>query len=389
MNKCIDCGKKISKGAVRCRSCSKSGTNNPSFVNGKSIPNYLEKDTLKRKLKEVAKENKKLKDQVLTSKAVSELVLEIKNSKLQSPKWLLDTSAHNGSISGVPELQLSDIHYGETVFPEQIFNKNKYNMEIANKRLKLLANNAADLLLNHMGNNPKYPGLVVALNGDLVTGNIHDELTQTNDAPIMPVVFELYENLIWFLEGLADEFGHLFVPCTVGNHGRISVKPQSKNKVYTNYDWLICKLLEKYFEDDPRICMVVSEGSDIQYKIYSHRYRQTHGDQFRGGAGFIGPFAPITRGEIKKRSSAITYGEDYDTLVIGHFHQLMFLNRVVVNGSVIGFNEYAMHGNFPYEPPQQALWLTHPSRGVTLKAPVFCDTGKDDITTQPWISWRA
>ena len=388
MNKCIDCGKEIARGSTRCRSCAKSGVNNPAFKDGSGKSRYLDGEILKRGINELKKENKKLKNQIITDKTVSEFILEIKNTKKTVPDWLVDVSPGKKGTPCVPTLQLSDIHYGETVFPEQVFGKNEYNIKIANERLRLLCENTIDLLLNHMEHDTEYPGLVIAINGDLVTGDIHEELTQTNDTPIMPAIVELYENLIVFLERLADVFGKLFVPCTVGNHGRITRKPQAKNKVYTNYDWLICKLLEKHFEDDDRVNIVVSAGSDIQYKVYNHKYRQTHGDQFRGGQGFIGPFAPITRGEIKKRSAAITYGEDYDTLIIGHFHQLMFLNRVIVNGSVVGFNEFALQCNFPYEAPQQALWLTHPVKGVTLRAPVFCSETEIGENDAPWISWK-
>jgi hypothetical protein len=44
-----------------------------------------------------------------------------------------------------------------------------------------------------------------------------------------------------------------------------------------------------------------------------------------------------------------------------------------VNGSLKGYDEYAYTNNFPFEPPTQALWLTHPEFGITISMPVFVD----------------
>ena len=65
--------------------------------------------------------------------------------------------------------------------------------------------------------------------------------------------------------------------------------------------------------------------------------------------------------------------EAYDTMLCGHFHTLMSLSRLIVNGSVKGYDEYAMSINCPWEPPQQALWTVHPKHGHTWFMPVMCD----------------
>ena len=64
-------------------------------------------------------------------------------------------------------------------------------------------------------------------------------------------------------------------------------------------------------------------------------------------------------------------GQDYDTLVLGHWHRYISTRQIIVNGSLCGYNEYAFLGNFPYEPPIQALWITHPDRGITFQMPVY------------------
>ena len=103
----------------------------------------------------------------------------------------------------------------------------------------------------------------------------------------------------------------------------------------------------------------------------------------------IGPIGPITRGDHKKRSVGNQIGNQYDTLIVGHFHTLMQLERFIVNGSLIGLNEYAYNNNFGYEPARQALWLTHPENGITISMPVLVQDRVDQAQhSDDWVSWK-
>ena len=72
-------------------------------------------------------------------------------------------------------------------------------------------------------------------------------------------------------------------------------------------------------------------------------------------------------------------------MIIGHWHQLIQLTRLIVNGSLKGYDEYAYSNNFGFEKPQQALWLTHPKHGITFSMPVHCDHDSAAPKTA-WIS---
>jgi hypothetical protein len=222
----------------------------------------------------------------------------------------------------------------------------------------------------------------------MVSGDIHDELTATNDVPLIPAVVNLYEVLIWCVTRLADTFGNVFVPCVTGNHGRNTLKIRNKGRVHTSFDWLVYVLLERHFAEDSRVTFLIPEGPDAHYKVYHHRYLLSHGDQFRGGDGMIGALGPIIRGDHKKRSRNNQIDLGYDTLVIGHWHQLIQMNRVIVNGSLCGYNEYAYNNNFPFEDPKQALWITHPNRGITFSMPVHVGEKRDHDDT-PWVAVRS
>jgi hypothetical protein len=113
----------------------------------------------------------------------------------------------------------------------------------------------------------------------------------------------------------------------------------------------------------------------------------THGDEFRGGDGMIGALGPIVRGDHRKRSRATQVDMGYDVLLVAHFHQLIQLQRLIVNGSLKGYDEYAWRCGFPYERARQALWITHPRHGITFSMPVNVDDESPGVSPAEWVSW--
>lgn len=303
--------------------------------------------------------------------------------ELDPPAWLVRGQGKAKS-PGVPTLFLSDLHWGETVFASQINNVNEYSVKIAHKRMDTLVSSAVHLL-QIISPEMDYPGIVIPLGGDMISGNIHDELTATNELNSMPAVLDLYGVLVGVISAMADQFGHVFCPCVSGNHGRDTKKIWNKDRHHTSFDWLLYRFLAKHFDGDKRVTFYIPDGSDAYYKVFNHAYLLTHGDQFRGGDGMIGCLGPIIRGDHKKRSRNAQIDMEYDTMLLGHFHQYLHHGRVIVNGSLKGYDEYAYSGNFGFEQPQQALWITHPRHGQTFRMPVFVGNQRADVKTE-WVS---
>jgi len=354
-----------------------------------ATPKVLDEDGLRDRVFELESLLKTARKDTLTDDWVKRKIIGIERDIAESrtPTWAIDFPRGHGA-PGVPNTIWSDWHAGEVVFPSQVNGVNEYNMDIFHARAKRLVERTIYLLRHHVVH-PDYPGIVVNLGGDMVSGDLHDELSNSNEMPIMPVLIDLFGVLCWALKALADEFGNVFVPCVTGNHGRNTRKPQAKNRNYTNFDWLLYQFLAKHFVDDERVTFYIPDGSDALYKIYEHRYLLTHGDQFRGGDGIIGAIGPITRGNQRKQSRNSAINRAYDTMLLGHWHQYMPLHRTLVNGSLKGYDEYASVSNFGYEPPIQAMWLTHPEHGVTMHLPIYLEqhAGRKDVAS-PWISWK-
>jgi len=342
----------------------------------------LAKDEVKRLTAQLANEQRA----DLNAEQVRKEIIKLAALKPEPPAWLINP--RKASSPGVPTLFASDWHWGEVVDLAQVGGVNKYDMAIARTRARTMVETAVHLM-RILSPKMDYPGLVFPLGGDMVSGDIHEELEVTNETEIMPTFVDLQEVLIWCIETLADEFGHVFIPCVTGNHGRNTKKIRAKGRNFTSFDWLLYVMLAKHFERDRRIQFMIPDGPDALYRIYSHRYLLTHGDQFRGGDGMIGPLGPIMRGDHKKRSRNAQIAQEYDTMIMGHWHQLMQLRPLIVNGSLKGYDEYANAGNFRFEDPAQALWITHPTHGITWSSPVYVHRRAAPRTEQKWWSAAA
>jgi len=312
---------------------------------------------------------------------------ELGHTKLNPPQWL--TPRRRNKIGGIPHLFLSDWHWGEVVLEKEISGLNSYNLDIAKQRCTKVFDEFIDIYTNRVA--PfHYDGCVVALGGDMVSGTIHDELLETNETDIMPQIVSMSEHLIAGFEKILDNFGRIAVFCVVGNHGRNTKDKRFKRKTYQSFDWLCYQMLDKYFANNNDIHFVIPQGSDVLYKIYNTTYLLTHGDTLgRGGGGAVGSIGPVSTGDKKRRDRQMGLGTPYDVLICGHFHQLAMLPNKIINGSLKGFDEYAYGLGFPPEPPVQASWLTHPTKGVTIQVPVFCSEEEDaDNQNNAWVSWQ-
>jgi predicted phosphodiesterase len=358
----------------RCKDC--------SAVYQEDGGDDLKLEMLRKRVKEVDKQLLKEKGLRERDNRAFNLLQKTLNAKTKPPKWLQPKKSK--SDVAIATAVLSDTHFDEVVFPEQINFVNAYNRDIATNRLKTYFDNVIRLSRDHMSG-VEIQGLVQVLGGDMVSGNIHQELASTNDAPIMDTVIYWSEQLIAGIQMLANEFDKVHIPAVTGNHGRNTQKPIAKNRARDNFDYLIYKLIEKHFRNESQITFDVSEGTDARWNVYNTRYQASHGDQFRGGTGIAGILSPILLGDHRKRQREQATDTPYDILILGHWHQLKDLGKVVINGSLKGYDEFSARCNFGFEAPQQAFWLTDPKHGKTITAPIHCYADNEDWDQRPEI----
>lgn len=316
---------------------------------------------------------RELRREQWSNRQIRKEAFELAGAPCKAPEWAYEPKAASGS-AGIPTLFLSDLHWGEVVNPREVYGLNEYTPALARTRLRRVVESAIDLLRSHIVGGD-YPGICVALGGDMVSGGIHEELLKSDELTPQAACIDLRDHLVAALRLLADEFGRVYVPCVDGNHDRSTKKPQAKQRMEHSFGWMLYCMLERAFADDDRVTIQVSEETDLLYDLAGTRYMLTHGDSMgvRGGNGIIGALGPIMRGYRKTSSALSKVGRGFDVLIMGHWHQYLALRNVRVNGTLKGYDEYARAMRFDYEPPTQSLWLTHPDHGITLSMPVFAD----------------
>jgi hypothetical protein len=298
------------------------------------------------------------------------VVEQAESAQLQPVKWLMPTAKPRPSAATLV-LMLSDLHLDEIVEPDEVDGLNAYNRTIAVQRMKRWSNNVVKLARHHLAG-MKYDGVVLMLGGDTFSGDIHDELKETNEDSMLGSLLYWAEQIASAIDLLADEFKKVHVAAVAGNHGRTTRKPRMKLRARTNFDWLLAKMLERHFAGDRRVTFQIPESSDCLISIYDTNHLLTHGDQTQGGGSIGGIYPPIMRMRARKAQRYLATGASFQTLWLGHWHQYLPSPSMVVNGSLKGYDEYAYISNFSFEPPQQALAIVVPEKGITIQAPVFC-----------------
>ena len=84
----------------------------------------------------------------------------------------------------------------------------------------------------------------------------------------------------------------------------------------------------------------------------------------------------------RKRQRETAVRRSYDYMLMGHWHQLAFVKGLIINGSSKGYDEYAFVNNFGFEPPRQAFWITDPTHGVTITAPIHVIDASEIYTAE-------
>lgn len=342
------------------------------------------------KLQRELTEIKRIND---TAEDMRREIYKLADIDINPPRWLFpDADKMTPGSPGIPCMIWSDWHYGEVVKGREVGGMNEFNKDVAQARIKRLVAKSADIAINHMGRRRhQYQGAVICLGGDMIGGDIHEELAATNDRTAHESIEDLTSMIAGALDEMATRFGQLFVPCVVGNHGRSTKKPRMKGRVHTSFEWNIYCNLERHFKKSRAIRFLIPGESDAYFQVCGHRYLLTHGDSLgvKGGDGIIGAMGPIMRGAIKLGRSEAQIGRDFDTLIMGHWHQYLTFPGVIVNNSLKGYDEYARLAlRAPYSRPSQALWFTHPRQGVTAHWQIYLEDLRSADSNQEIVTWE-
>jgi hypothetical protein len=341
-------------------------------------------------------------EEVATPFEIDELVLmrreqaEIKSLKRQLEKTLQDyqklsdaydialnlkTSQVNGSIPKIESnkkssneataiVQISDGHFGKIVVPSTVNGLNNYNPDIAKKRMQKCAENTIKLIKKER-EDVKIDNLVLILGGDFLENSQlhnHSEMT-TSMSPMEETLFSR-DVLHKYIKTVCEygNFKKIAIACTRGNHSRITHRMVASVDYRMNYETILYSILKDDFAKE-KIEWTIPDSEVAEVDVYDKMIRIVHGHQikFQGGVG--GLTVPLNKyvmrmDQIKKAFYNFVH----------HYHNLSYPTvRTTVNGSIVGYDPYAMSIGCSYEPPMQSFQLLDSKWGMTIKAPIFCD----------------
>lgn len=261
----------------------------------------------------------------------------------------------------------SDWHVEEEVKRSKVSGLNQYNLDIAKARAHQFFQRAVKLTVKEQQDIP-IKEMVLFLGGDFISGNIHEELLENCLLrPIEAIIYaqELLESGIIFL--LKNTSLRLTIVCTVGNHSRITGKTHISTEQGNSLEYMMYHSLKQRFTSD-RVTFVIGEGYHVYLPIYDYMYRFHHGHSLRYAGGVGGLTIPVNKA-IAQWNKAKWANCD----VYGHWHTYMSLSNFVGNGSLIGYNAFAVSIKADFERPQQAMFLVDKVRGRTVHMPILFD----------------
>ena len=135
------------------------------------------------------RERRRLETERVTEARVWREIHRLSEPTPEPPDWTIRGHL-GGSSPGLPVTIWSDWHWGETINPDEVGGVNSFDIPTAHERVRRLIERTIDVCQHHMVT-PDYPGIVVCLGGDMITGEIHPELAATNDADLMPTLVDL------------------------------------------------------------------------------------------------------------------------------------------------------------------------------------------------------
>lgn len=261
----------------------------------------------------------------------------------------------------------SDAHVEETVKPESVLGKNEYNLDIAQKRIETYFVNLANCI---NADGVKY--LIFSMLGDNVSGMIHPELSEENSlSPLQATL--LAQNLIFNgLDFIVKNTKLEKIKCIgiVGNHSRITKKIQHSNGYKMSFEWIMYKNIEAQcnrLNMPIEFCIPESELAILDMPD-NNRFIFSHGFQIKGGTNTIVGIGPsLIRACL--RYNTIFHQQ---RMFIGHFHSCMALPLAIVNGSIIGYNSFALSHSLPYEEPAQMYVVYDSEIGEMLTRKIYC-----------------
>lgn len=338
----------------------------------------VDEHRLKRRVRDLETQNAELIAQLSDGGEYAEIVQEVLARQAEKPAPTIRPRERGRSTKrdGTPLILSSDWHIEEEVRPEQVAGRNRYNLDIATRRMERHFE-AAMWGWKTQREIFKIRDIIGWFGGDFITNFLHDENAQSNLLSPTEAILFAETNIIkgidfWLTDPEVEQF---ILPFNDGNHGRTTKKMQAATRTQMSLEVLMYAHIANHYRNEPRIkCILPTSQFTFLDNVYGRTIRFLHGDVFKYGGGVGGITVPLFRALARWEKT-----KHADLTCMGHWHQRYCLPDTMINGSLIGYNAYAMAGGFPFEPPVQSMRMLDADRWCGTDIPLWVSERADDI----------
>lgn len=280
-------------------------------------------------------------------------------------KFAIKPKHTTGKSESTAIVLASDWHVEENVAKAAVSGLNEYNLIVARQRAMEFFQGTLRLT-QIFQKDTKIDTLVLALLGDFISGNIHEDIAENNNLGATKALIFAEELLVSGIDFLLENSKlNLVIPCHSGNHGRTTKDQRMATENENSFEYYMYHVIARHYEGNKRVKFLISESYVSYLPVYDYTIRFHHGHGMRYGGGVGGLFIPVY-----KAISRWNDGRRADIDCFGHFHQFRDGGSFVANGSMIGYNAYAISRGLSYERAQQVMFVIEKNRGRTFTIPI-------------------
>ena len=304
------------------------------------------------------------------------------HAKTKAFKIRKPSGAKKGTAKQAMVAPLTDTHVGDYVTSEQMVGLNSYDIELFNRRIWGWANQVLNLA-EYRRNICEIDELTVPMLGDMISGDIHDELARTNvDNCMMQMMYgaKIISQALMFL---APHFKEVKVPCVVGNHGRMTRKIPSKDR-YMDWDYMMYQWLAVFCSKQDNIKFEIPKSFAHVFSVAGRDILMMHGDSVGGGGASATIQKAVTslRAVLQYKTQIITddsfsVPDKFDDVLLGHFHRVDEIDigtgSLHICGTTKGGDEYVFSRLHLITKPKHLVLYYHPTYGQVGKEIIYLD----------------
>jgi len=333
-------------------------------VNSLDFQPEVDQMKLKRQIDTLEKENRTLKkDHVDVSVVVDTLQDIVQEYKpWEAPNYIPSNRSSARELVAL----YSDLHAGELVSLEETHGLNEYNTQTMKKRIDIFFEKMIEFATEL-----KTDVLHFKMLGDMINGEIHEELVRNADADTLESLILIADYTAQWIRRISEFFREINILAVSGNHGRFSKKPNFKKRNTLNFDFISYEFMRRELRDVvdnfdlPKSFFVIRD-------ILGYKFLSMHGDTLKGGTG-LNPISGTWGRDVGKIESLYSDQGGFDYAEFAHFHTSILDMptfsgvSMIANGSIKGADEFSIGAVKKGEAPSQTVYVVEENEGVKFR----------------------